>query len=67
MVEDPMVPVIPVIEKWVQEGQVVTNSDLKHFIRKLRKIHRFSHALQSLSLLSTYFSVFACAHLVIDC
>jgi hypothetical protein len=46
MVEDPMVPVIPVIEKWVQEGQVVTNSDLKHFIRKLRKIHRFSHALQ---------------------
>lgn len=46
MVEDPMVPIIPVIEKWIQEGQVVINSDLKHFIRKLRKIHRFSHALQ---------------------
>ncbi|KAJ6884917.1 hypothetical protein NC652_031803 [Populus alba x Populus x berolinensis] len=46
MVEDPKVPIIPVLEKWVQEGQVVTNSDLKHFIRKLRKIHRFSHALQ---------------------
>ncbi|KAJ6758091.1 hypothetical protein OIU74_027222 [Salix koriyanagi] len=46
MVEDPMVPIIPVIEKWIQEGQVVINSDLKHLIRKLRKIHRFSHALQ---------------------
>ncbi|KAL3574416.1 hypothetical protein D5086_025029 [Populus alba] len=50
MVEDPKVPIIPVLEKWVQEGQVVTNSDLKHFIRKLRKIHRFSHALQGHNL-----------------
>uniref|UniRef100_A0A6N2LZJ1 Uncharacterized protein n=1 Tax=Salix viminalis TaxID=40686 RepID=A0A6N2LZJ1_SALVM len=22
MVEDPMVPIIPVIEKWIQEGQI---------------------------------------------
>ncbi|CAK7349799.1 unnamed protein product [Dovyalis caffra] len=46
MVKDPMVPIIPVIEKWVQEGNVVENRELKHFIRKLRKNHRFSHALQ---------------------
>ncbi|KAB5530109.1 hypothetical protein DKX38_020190 [Salix brachista] len=54
MVEDPMVPIILVIEKWIQEGQVVINSDLKHLIRKLRKIHRFSHDLQIHSIFYGY-------------
>ncbi|KAG2717305.1 hypothetical protein I3760_03G169200 [Carya illinoinensis] len=43
---DPRVPIVRVIDHWLEEGRDVQNSELHRFIRQLRKYRRFKHALQ---------------------
>ncbi|KAF2283445.1 hypothetical protein GH714_006659 [Hevea brasiliensis] len=40
------VSIVPVIEKWLEEGKDVKQFELHQFIKKLRKFRRFKHALQ---------------------
>ncbi|KAJ4837316.1 hypothetical protein Tsubulata_031456 [Turnera subulata] len=46
LTKNPTASVIPVIEKWVQEGKKVDNATLHKSIKLLRNKGRFSHALQ---------------------
>lgn len=38
--------IIPVLEKWFEEGKDVKQSELLRIIKQLRKYRRFKHALQ---------------------
>ncbi|OIT32730.1 PREDICTED: pentatricopeptide repeat-containing protein At2g20710, mitochondrial-like [Nicotiana attenuata] len=40
------VPVIPIINQWVNEGKTAEYDDLKKSIKYLRAVRRFNHALQ---------------------
>ncbi|KAK3427017.1 hypothetical protein EUGRSUZ_F03326 [Eucalyptus grandis] len=43
---DPKKSVVPVLDKWVEEGNKVKGLDLKRIIRDLRSRRRYTHALQ---------------------
>ncbi|XP_050207332.1 pentatricopeptide repeat-containing protein At2g20710, mitochondrial-like [Mercurialis annua] len=42
----PSISVIPVIEKWLEEGKAIKQTELQKFIKQLRKYRRYGHALQ---------------------
>ncbi|KAG6722582.1 hypothetical protein I3842_03G168000 [Carya illinoinensis] len=43
---DPRVPIVRVIDQWLEEGRDVQNSELHRFIKQLRKYRRYNQALQ---------------------
>ncbi|KAJ9177028.1 hypothetical protein P3X46_012283 [Hevea brasiliensis] len=43
---NPAVSIVTVIEKWLEEGKSVEQSELRIFIKQLRKYRRFKQALQ---------------------
>ncbi|XP_041004009.1 pentatricopeptide repeat-containing protein At2g20710, mitochondrial-like [Juglans microcarpa x Juglans regia] len=43
---DPRVPIVRVIDQWLEEGRDVQNSELHILIKQFRKCRRFKHALQ---------------------
>ncbi|XP_077241761.1 pentatricopeptide repeat-containing protein At2g20710, mitochondrial-like [Tasmannia lanceolata] len=43
---DPRVSIVPVLEKWVEEGRKVQNWDLRSMVKQLRNHRRFKHALE---------------------
>eukprot|EP01018_Ginkgo_biloba_P034030 Gb_09452 [translate_table: standard] len=45
-VGNPSCSVIPVLQKWVQEGKIVKKWELQNFIKEFRKYRRHKHALQ---------------------
>ncbi|KAG6722579.1 hypothetical protein I3842_03G167700 [Carya illinoinensis] len=49
---DPRVPIVRVIDQWLEEGRDIQNSELHRLIKLLRKYHRFQHALQIYEWLS---------------
>ncbi|OVA14939.1 hypothetical protein BVC80_8951g46 [Macleaya cordata] len=50
-VGDPRVSIIPVLDKWIEEGKSVDGEELRSLIKQLRVYRRFKHALEvSLSL-----------------
>lgn len=45
------VSIVPILEKWVDEGRAVQKTNLQGIIKKLRKMKRYAHALEVISLL----------------
>ncbi|KAK9085253.1 hypothetical protein Sjap_025664 [Stephania japonica] len=43
---DPSIPISPVLEKWVEEGNAVDPSRIRSMIKQLREYRRFTHALE---------------------
>ncbi|XP_010272479.1 PREDICTED: pentatricopeptide repeat-containing protein At2g20710, mitochondrial-like isoform X1 [Nelumbo nucifera] len=43
---DPKISVVPVLEKWVDEGRSVNKVELNLLIRKLKFLRKFKHALE---------------------
>ncbi|XP_031265403.1 pentatricopeptide repeat-containing protein At2g20710, mitochondrial-like [Pistacia vera] len=43
---DPTVSIVPLLDRWVQEGRTVEKEQLQLFITELRSFRRFAHALQ---------------------
>ncbi|XP_057455675.1 pentatricopeptide repeat-containing protein At2g20710, mitochondrial-like [Lotus japonicus] len=43
---DPKTPMTPLLNQWVEQGRLVTQAELRFFIKQLRSYRRFSHALQ---------------------
>ena len=43
---NPRVPIIRVLDQWLEEGRHVQQSELLIIIKQLRKYRRYSHALQ---------------------
>jgi len=46
---DPIIPMTPILNQWIQEGRDVNHSELQFFIKQLRTRRRFKQALQVLS------------------
>ncbi|XP_010272480.1 PREDICTED: pentatricopeptide repeat-containing protein At2g20710, mitochondrial-like isoform X2 [Nelumbo nucifera] len=44
---DPKISVVPVLEKWVDEGRSVNKVELNLLIRKLKFLRKFKHALET--------------------
>lgn len=45
-VGNPNESIVPILDQWILEGQTVTQSQLRDFIRELRHYRRFKHALE---------------------
>ncbi|XP_050228611.1 pentatricopeptide repeat-containing protein At2g20710, mitochondrial-like [Mercurialis annua] len=45
-VGDPKQSIVPILDKWIDEGRTVDKEHLQTFIKELRKYKRYSHALQ---------------------
>ncbi|OVA14940.1 Pentatricopeptide repeat [Macleaya cordata] len=45
-VGDPRVSIVPVLDKWIEEGKSVKREDLRSMIKQLRLYKRFKHALE---------------------
>ncbi|KAL5581792.1 hypothetical protein UlMin_014234 [Ulmus minor] len=43
---DPRNSIVPVLDKWVEEGRDIKKEELQRMIKQFRKFRRFSHALQ---------------------
>ncbi|KDP24137.1 hypothetical protein JCGZ_25794 [Jatropha curcas] len=43
---DPSVSMVPILEKWLEEGNDIKLSELQKFIKQLRKFRRYTQALQ---------------------
>ncbi|KAM7278448.1 hypothetical protein ACFE04_005582 [Oxalis oulophora] len=43
---DPQANLVPVLDKWVEQGKSVNQAEVRHIIRDLRSHKRFNHALQ---------------------
>lgn len=43
---DPIIPMTPILNQWIQEGRDIKQSELQFFIKKLRSYRRFNQALQ---------------------
>ncbi|KAF9610836.1 hypothetical protein IFM89_025246 [Coptis chinensis] len=43
---NPRINLVPVLDKWVQEGNKVRYTELQNLLRNLRKRRRYTHALQ---------------------
>lgn len=52
MVVNPRLPVVPVLERWVEEGNAVDKGDLQSMVKKMKTMRRYSHALEVPLLLS---------------
>ncbi|EEF44444.1 pentatricopeptide repeat-containing protein At2g20710, mitochondrial [Ricinus communis] len=42
----PSISIVPILEKWLEEGNDVKKPELQKFVKQLRKYRRFTHALQ---------------------
>lgn len=38
--------IVPVLDKWIEEGRPVSQNELRTIVRELRRYGRFKHALQ---------------------
>ncbi|CAL9094573.1 unnamed protein product [Musa textilis] len=45
-VGDPTLSVVPLLERWVQEGRPVDQSELRVMVKRMRSFCRYSHALE---------------------
>ncbi|KAK9092536.1 hypothetical protein Syun_027447 [Stephania yunnanensis] len=45
---DPSIPISPVLDKWVEEGNSVDPLRIRSMIKQLREYRRFTHALESI-------------------
>ncbi|KAF8413888.1 hypothetical protein HHK36_001882 [Tetracentron sinense] len=43
---DPRVSIVPVLDKWIEEGRTVNREDLQTMIKQMRAYGRFTHALE---------------------
>lgn len=43
---DPIIPMTPILDQWIQEGRDINHSELQFFIKQLRTRRRFKQALQ---------------------
>ncbi|OAY72732.1 Pentatricopeptide repeat-containing protein, mitochondrial [Ananas comosus] len=46
MVANPRLPIVPVLERWVEEGNAVGKGDLQSIVKKMKTMRRYSHALE---------------------
>ncbi|KAJ0974350.1 hypothetical protein J5N97_016315 [Dioscorea zingiberensis] len=46
LVSDPKVSVVPVLEKWVEEGKALSKANLQYMVKQMRSFRRYAHALQ---------------------
>ncbi|XP_039115353.1 pentatricopeptide repeat-containing protein At2g20710, mitochondrial [Dioscorea cayenensis subsp. rotundata] len=46
LVSNPKVSVVPVLEKWINEGKQVSKADLQWMVKQMRNFRRYAHALQ---------------------
>lgn len=52
LVSNPKVSVVPVLEKWINEGKQVSKADLQWMVKQMRNFRRYAHALQVRTLTS---------------
>ncbi|GAB2229774.1 hypothetical protein Droror1_Dr00014029 [Drosera rotundifolia] len=43
---NPRISMVPVLERWLQEGRSVNQDELRFLVTRLRKFRRYTHALQ---------------------
>jgi hypothetical protein len=64
---DPRVPIIRVIDQWLEEGRAIEESELFRTMKQLRSFRRYGHALEVSFPIYIYIYIYICAYMYVWC
>jgi hypothetical protein len=64
---DPRVPIIRVIDQWLEEGRAIEESELFRTMKQLRSFRRYGHALEVSFPIYIYIYMYAYMYVWCNC